>query len=126
MRAHQFAHRKRFGDVVVGAHFQAADSVCLLRARGQHDDRQRRVRRAHLFADHEAVQVRQHQIEDDQIGRIVAHQFQSLFARAHRLHVEPFEFQGVAQAARDVRLVLHDQNAFAHASGGGEGTAGWR
>ena len=40
----QFARVERFGDVIVGAHFQADDAVGLLGHGGQKDDRQTRRR----------------------------------------------------------------------------------
>ena len=72
-RAHagdQLARRERLGQVVVGAEFEAEQLVELVVARGEHDDRRRRVA-ADLAGDVEAVGAGQAQVEDDEV-RVLA------------------------------------------------------
>jgi hypothetical protein len=63
----QQARLDRLTEVVVGADFQAHHLVDPARACGEEDDRTRE-RAAELTAELQAVLVRQHLIEDDQIG----------------------------------------------------------
>src|SRR5262245_36070333 len=64
--AAELAHREGLGYVVVGADLEAGDLVGLAALGGQHDDRHLAAR-AHLAADFDAVHLRQHQVEDDEI-----------------------------------------------------------
>ena len=64
--AAELAHRERLGDVVVGADLEPGDLVGLAALRGQHDDRHLAAR-AQLAADLDAVELGQHQVEDDEV-----------------------------------------------------------
>ena len=69
---HELVRAERLRQVVVGADLEADDAVGLLGTGREHDDRNRRrlVRSAaDETADLEAVDVRQHEIQDHQIGR---------------------------------------------------------
>jgi hypothetical protein len=63
----QFARLERFGQVVVGAHFQAEDAVQRLVAGGQHDDRQSRLG-AQLAAQGQAIVAGQVEVQHHQLG----------------------------------------------------------
>ena len=69
----QFARRKWFGDVVIGADFQAEDLVVLLAARGEHDDghHARPLFRAQTACQLDAAHARQHPVEQDQVGQLM-------------------------------------------------------
>jgi hypothetical protein len=75
----QFARLEWFGQVIVGTQFKADDAVHRVALGGQHQDR-----RAGLFAGQrtdaaahvQAVDVREHQVQDHQIGRIGLQAFQ--------------------------------------------------
>ena len=73
---HQLAHAEGLRDVVVRADFEADDAVDLLAARGQHDHRQRaRLRVVLDGATHlGARNVRQHQVQNHQVGLALAEQ----------------------------------------------------
>ena len=58
----QFARIERFGQVIVGADFQADDAVRVLAACGQHQDRHVGAG-TDRSAEFESVAVRQHQVE---------------------------------------------------------------
>jgi hypothetical protein len=62
----QLPRRERLGDVVVGAELETHDAVGFLAERGQHDHRPppRRTDPAH---DRQAVDAREHEIEDDEV-----------------------------------------------------------
>ena len=68
----QHAWTERLSDVIVGTEFQAADDVGLSRfGRDHHDGNVLRLRIAfQQLADREAIDSREHQIQEDQIGQI--------------------------------------------------------
>ncbi len=68
---HQFRHRERLDDIIVGADRKATYPLGFIAAGGQHDDRQgaRRIPRPHPAADFEPRHAGQHPIEDNEIGR---------------------------------------------------------
>ena len=63
----QFARTEGFGQIIVGAHFQANHAIDLVALGRQHQDRDR-VPGAQPAADRRAVLAGKHQIEDDEIG----------------------------------------------------------
>ncbi len=68
----QHLDAERLRDVVVGAQREADDLVGFLGLGGEHEDRygSRRFGRPKLPANVQAVHPRQHQVQDDQVGRI--------------------------------------------------------
>jgi hypothetical protein len=64
----ELAGVERLGQVIVGADLQADDLVDVLVSRGQHQDRDV-GRLADAAADLDPVDVREHQVEDDQPRR---------------------------------------------------------
>ena len=69
----QLARRERLDDVVVGAAPQPGELVLLLALRGQQDHRRRAaLALAQVAQDLEAVEPRQHQVEDDEVGALLA------------------------------------------------------
>jgi len=70
---HQFARFEGLGQVVVGALFQAKHPVIHLAPGGEQDDR-RRVALAQFTAETEAVAIRQHHVEDDDIEALLREQ----------------------------------------------------
>src|SRR3954468_4575819 len=77
----ELADRERLRDVVIGAELQPEHLVELVVARGQHDDRHR-ARRPQPLADLEPVEPRQHQVEHDEVDRLLGEQPQRLLAVA--------------------------------------------
>ena len=72
---------ERLGDVIVGAGFQTQDGIGVgIRAR-QHDDRRFDAGLAHQFADFPSVEVRQADIQEDQIEDVGLGFLQRLGAR---------------------------------------------
>ena len=84
---HQFARAEGFHHVVVGAEFESDDAVDFFAARRQHDD----GNPAGVFtlaqgpADFHAVDVRQHEIENDQIRRLLSERSPEPYGRLDAL-----------------------------------------
>ena len=71
---------ERFGQVVVGSAVEGVDLVAHLVAGGEHQDGQIRAPEADALKDAVAVQPRQHNVEQDQIHRLVGGHPQAVFA----------------------------------------------
>ena len=76
----QLVERERLHDVVVGAGVEPGDPIGHLVARGQHQDRQRHRAGAQSATHGEAVDVRHHDVEHEEIGRSDVHRGQRLLA----------------------------------------------
>ena len=77
----ELRHLERLADVVVGARLEADDDVDRVSAGREHHDRRRGLapdRAAHL----EAVETRQHDVEQDEVGAIRPPAIQALDAAA--------------------------------------------
>ena len=107
---------ERLGEVIVGAELESHDSIRFFRAGRQHDDRQRggRVVSTNRATDFEAVHLREHEIEDEQIRRPRGDRRERLAPRRHDLRRET----GLPEIARDelsdVRVVFDDEDASGH------------
>jgi len=115
--AHPGQHLARvegLGNVIVGAQLQPQDLVGVLHPRREHDDRgggQARV--AADAAGHlPAVQVGQHQVEEKQVGALIAQHRQRCGAIARHLHRISRLLQIPAQQPRNLPIIVHHQNAF--------------
>ena len=73
---YELPRAERLGDVVVGAHGQAQDPVVLLAAGGDHDDRQRGAVGPQLTKDLDAVEARQHQVQQHEVRWVLAGTYQ--------------------------------------------------
>ncbi len=98
----ELAHAERLGQIVVGAAFEAEHFVGLLAARGQHEYRHVAVGgvAADGAADGDAVEPREHQIEDHQIERLGAREAQPLVAIADRDGLQALERKCSAMRSR--------------------------
>ena len=84
----ELGHAEGLGDVVLGAELEAHHLVHLRAARGEHRDRHF-VALAAQCAEHlEAVQPREHHVEDDEIDRRVARLGEPFFAVVGEEHVD--------------------------------------
>lgn len=109
----QLVEREWLHEVIVGAQIEPGHPIGDGIARGQHEHVRRVARRAQLAEDREAVEPRQHDVEDDDVVRVVLGVPQALDAIAGRVD----RVADVAQPARE-RLpqrpvVLDDQQAHA-------------
>ena len=110
----QLVRAERLGHVVVGAELEADDAVGFLGARRQHDDRDRRGRvvGAHDAADFEAVHLRQHQVQDHQVRRMLPDGGERLAPRRQHVGVKSGLAEVVGDQIGDVAVVFHDEHAW--------------
>ena len=115
-RAHtrqQFLGPERFGDVVVGTRIERANLVAFRTAGRQHDDRDRQALTnpaAHL----DSVDVRQAQVQDDEVRLLPVDSFERGVTGHGVGHVIPASTEQRGQRADDVRLVVDDQDLGRH------------
>jgi hypothetical protein len=76
----KFSWRKRFGDVVVSAQFKSYDTIDLLASSRQHQNGNaaRRGLLSESSANLKAVNVRQHNVENNKVRRLLLNKIQSL------------------------------------------------
>src|SRR4051812_3965919 len=115
----QLSRVERLDEVVVGAGTQAADLLLHLLLGGQHDDRH--VARVaflgpDLRGDLVAVELRQHDVEKDQIRRLRAPEPESLGTIRRHDHVVTLLLERVLQESLDVRVVVDDEDLGCHQS----------
>ena len=107
---HEFAHAERLGDVIVRAEFEAAHDVFLLPLRRQHEDRHFEFLRADGAADFKAVDLRQHDVEDDEVGPAIQRGVQPFFTVTRGLHAIAARDKVVLHHAQDGRVVFDDED----------------
>ncbi len=105
----QLVHRERLGDVIVGAGVQRLDLVGAVGAAGQHDDR-RVGPPPQALNDLHAIQVRQAEIQDHQVGGIFRGQLECLGAGPGGVHLVLPHPQVDPQRAEYLRLVVDHQH----------------
>ncbi len=93
----EFARLERFCDIILRADLEADDLVHRIAARRQHDHRRCAIMRCQLPEKGEAIGVRQHEIEKDQIEALPLDRRERRRARRRMRHVELM----VAQILRD-------------------------
>ena len=112
----ELVRAERLGDVVVRPELEADDAIGFLRARGQHDDRDRA--RLHVGADRaadfEAIDVGQHQVEDEQVGWARRDRRQGFTSRGDHLRREARLAQIAGDEIGNIPVVFHDEHAGSH------------
>ena len=93
--------------VVVGADLQTDDPVDVVAARGE-DDHGDVARLAELFADGEAVHLRHHHVEDDEVRLEGLRLFERLLAVVRSLDPEALVVEVQPGELDDVLLVVDD------------------
>ena len=109
----KLAGAERLRDVVVCAGVQPPQAVLLVHARRQHDDRDVRLR-AQRLAHLRPVELREHQVEHDEVRLALASEPQPLLAvrgRQHLVAVVP-EVPGHEIGGR--RVVFNDEDGASH------------
>jgi hypothetical protein len=108
---------ERLDQIVVGAGAQAPDLLLDLPLGGEHDDRDVRVGRllgpdfrGHLVA----VEVRQHHVQEDQVGRLGAPQPEPLGAIGCGDDVVALLLERVLQETLDIRVIIDDEDLGRH------------
>ena len=113
----ELADRERLRDVVVGSELQPDHLVELVVTRREHDDRHR-AGRPQPLADLEAVELRKHDVQHDEVGRRLAEAAQRLLAVRRLHHREPVAFEREREHLPHGFLVVDEED------GGGVGHVG--
>ena len=113
---HQLVRAEGLGDVVVRAELEPDDAIGFLRARREHDDGNGVRFRvgADRAADFEAVDLRQHQVEDEQVGWMGGDGRQRVAARRNHLRREACLAQIARDEISDIPVVFHDEHSGGH------------
>ncbi len=115
----QLRRVERLDEVVVGARAQAADLLLDLPLGGEHDDRNvagGALLGPDLGRDLVAVELGQHDVEQDQVGRLGSPQAESLRAIGRDDDVVAFLLERVLQEPLYVRVVVDDEDLGRHQS----------
>src|SRR5439155_7202884 len=107
----QLEHAERLRHVVVRAQAQTANLVGLLATRGEDEDGHPTPLVAQRAEDAVAVQARQHQIENDQVGSGVTGACQPLGPVLDHHDVVALDLEVVAQTVREIGIVLDHEDA---------------
>ena len=112
----QFARAEGLGHVVVAADFQSQDAIHLVGPRRQEQHRRARQHRGvpDLAAQLKAVQIGQHDVQQDQIGLGLLQRAQGAFRAAEQLRLIPMADEVVLDQRGKLRFILHDGNFFRH------------
>jgi adenylosuccinate lyase len=114
---------ERLRHVVVRAELEAEDAVHLLTARADHQDRHTRCPAD--LAEHVApVSVRQHDVEEDDVGPLSREGLEAVGGRSRELDVETLPPQRVRQRLRNRPLILDHENFLPGDHGHGHNTDG--
>ena len=107
--AAELAHRERLGDVVVGPHLEAEDLVDLVVLGGEHDDRHLAAA-AQPPADLDPVELRQHDVEHDQVEALLGEAVERLAAVERGDDLVAVLAQGIGEQRLDRLLVVDQQD----------------
>src|SRR5206468_682122 len=101
------------GDVIVGAEVEAQQLVVLGRSGGEHDDRDARLGPQDA-ADIKAIHGRQHQVEYDQVGALLAGQVERQAPIVRDQRLEAVALQVESDQVGGLAVVVYDQNLAVH------------
>ena len=109
----QYFDAKRFRDVVVCANIETNQFVGFLTFGSEHHDwRVAGFRfRSQSTTDFQAIQNRNHQIQNDQVVFVVPCQVYGVFAQPRSIYVDVRALQQERDTVRSVRIVFHEENA---------------
>jgi len=106
---HQLGHGEGLGHVVVRSQGQAPNDILVRRLGGKHDDGLLRILLPDPVADLEAVQTRQHDVQQYQVEDTAQGLCQSLPPVLCRVHIVAVVDEDVGEPDTDRRLVLDHQ-----------------
>jgi len=109
----ELANAERLGEIVIRAALEPEHLVAFFAPRRQHQDRHILVR---SFApdratNRNAIDTRQHQIEDDQIERIGVRAHERVLAVTDSFDLQAFEAEVELDQLADMRFVFDDENS---------------
>ena len=102
-----FARRKRLGDIIVSADFQPQQLIDLVATRRQKQHRQRRITRQQTPTELEAADIRQADVEDGDIWRLMRRRLQRGQTAAKDADLEALLLQHVNQGISDTLFILN-------------------
>ena len=105
----QLGQAEGLGDVVISPGVQTDDEVGVLTAGGEHEDRDGQALGPHLTGHVQAVDVRQPQVQDDDVsGRDL---LEGAFTGAMSQDLVALTSKGSGEGFRDGRIVFDEQNS---------------
>src|SRR5581483_2226075 len=107
----ELAERKGFREVVVGTRVEPPHAVLERVAGGQHEDRGPHPSLAEPAADLESVHVRQHDVQDDRVGRGLGAAPQRVLARLGDGDRVALFLKAALEEPRHSRRILHHEHA---------------
>ena len=107
----QLAQAEWFGDVVVGTRVETENFLGFLRPRRQHDDGRGDAAPAQFAAHLEAIELRQHHVQQHQVPFASQCDRQTLLAVDRDLRLMSLPAQIFFEAERKVGLVFDDQDS---------------
>ena len=110
----EFAGAEGLGDVIIGAHFEAYDAVGFVAARGEHQDGKtvEGFVLADFAADVQAGHFREHEIEQEKIGRCFLERREAAGTVEGGIDLKAFVGKIVADEFNDIAIVFNDEYAF--------------
>jgi hypothetical protein len=107
----QFGEREGFREIIVRTAVEADDAVIERVARGQHQDRRVHAALPDMPEDFDAVTIRQHPVEHDQIKCFSVEGADGVGAGAGRFHVPSLQAQPFGERIPGLGFVLDDKDA---------------
>ena len=114
----QLGPAERLGDVVVGADLEPDDAVDLVALRRQDDHRGRHPLASQDAEDLDAAHARQHDVQQDEVEALAAGGLERRLAVGGGRHLVALSRQVEGQRLAQGRVVLDEEEAASHRSGG--------
>ena len=107
----KLAWRKGFGEVIVRAGIETADTIILCLARGKHDDRNMRgiLVPSQAAADFDPAGTFDHPVQDNQVRHVFRCEKQGFIAIRRRADVVAFIGEAIFEQFGEGRIVLYQQ-----------------
>src|SRR5450755_206993 len=104
----QLIHAKGLGEIVVSAQIESPYLILILPTRSDDNDRDC-GKLAHAMTDGEAIHLRHHHIQQDQIGDARLNLFESLFAIASSDHIVALKLEIARDETEKLGVVIRRQ-----------------
>ena len=110
---HELREGERLDEVVVGPGVQPLDAVADVVAGGEHEDRRPSAPGPQLSADGEAVELGEHDVEDDRVVRVLGPRPQPVRPGRRDVDGVPLLLEPALEERGHLRLVLDDEDPHA-------------